>query len=330
MAVEREHSVRVPIPAAKRDAPWAALGVVERVAWDAIHPTSVVARAVYDGGVIRGESIEEVERESRAMTRLFTEVDMMLEGEAISIFASCHFGAAAAVFPAYCVVEGADEIQVLGLARKIEQTISRASFVGPTWIQKDPGNGAEYQHSPRDEVYFGPEREPKKKRRRGAGWRLGEGVLAGVAATALLAAGATAWRTLRPPPSAILDFGEPGTDADYRFAATGWECDVPAPRSEAPPRGKFCVLDIEVTNVSDTAKSLTGTTFIAHIDDDKYPAELSAGLMSGAPTIFPRRSIRGQVFFDVPDDETPDTIEVRGDYSSRGLRYRVPVPVRNP
>jgi predicted Ser/Thr protein kinase len=118
--------------------------------------------------------------------------------------------------------------------------------------------------------------------------------------------------------------GAPAQDGAFSFVVTGLSCGQPV-LGQTEAQGQFCVVDLQVSNVGDEARTLDlGAQEL--LDDEGNVYSPDAGAAFGLDNalglwtqINPGNDVAGAIVYDVPEDRPPARMELHDSPFSRGV-----------
>jgi Domain of unknown function (DUF4352) len=128
--------------------------------------------------------------------------------------------------------------------------------------------------------------------------------------------------------SALLGIGQDAADGRFSFVVDGVDCRLTEIGDEylgTTAQGKFCVVDLTITNTDDEPQSFFGeNATLFNADGQKFSADSEAAIyLAEAQSLYeeinPGNSVASKIVFDVPADVTPTSIELHDSAFSGGV-----------
>ena len=130
------------------------------------------------------------------------------------------------------------------------------------------------------------------------------------------------------PEDAGFGLGQPAPDGDFSFVVSGVDCSLTEIGNEyfgTQAQGQFCVVDVAVTNIGDTAGSFFGdNSKLLNAEGQEFSADTEAAIyLENSDSLFeeinPGNTLNSKVVFDVPAGTTPTAIELHDSALSGGV-----------
>lgn len=122
--------------------------------------------------------------------------------------------------------------------------------------------------------------------------------------------------------------GVPADDGDFSFVVSGVDCSLTRIGNEyfgTEAQGQFCVVDVAVTNIGDSAQSFFGDNAkLFNAQGQEFSADTEAAIyLEDSASIYeeinPGNTLNSKVVFDVPAGTTPTTVELHDSAFSGGV-----------
>jgi hypothetical protein len=130
------------------------------------------------------------------------------------------------------------------------------------------------------------------------------------------------------PEDAGFGLGQPAPDGDFSFVVSGVDCSLTEIGNEyfgTQAQGQFCVVDVAVTNIGDTAGSFFGdNSKLLNAEGQEFSADTEAAIyLENSDSLFeeinPGNTLNSKIVFDVPAGTTPTAIELHDSAFSGGV-----------
>ncbi|MEV4567261.1 DUF4352 domain-containing protein [Nonomuraea sp. NPDC049419] len=134
-------------------------------------------------------------------------------------------------------------------------------------------------------------------------------------------------KTSRPKKAGAPKIGSTVRDGKFAFTVTKTErrARVGSEFLGAEAQGVFLLVHITVENIGDEAQAFTSSAQKLYANGKEYEADSSASIyLEGSKSFYekinPGNSVRGVVLFDIPENLTPETIDLHDSIFSDGVR----------
>ncbi len=129
----------------------------------------------------------------------------------------------------------------------------------------------------------------------------------------------------------VAKIGEPARDGKFEFTVKSMKCGEKSIGNEflkTKAQGQFCRVSLTIKNIGDEAQTLDSTSQYAfNAEGQKYSSDSEAAIYSqtndssGAwfDDINPGNTVKGDIFFDVPNDIKPVKVELHDSAFSSGV-----------
>ena len=128
-------------------------------------------------------------------------------------------------------------------------------------------------------------------------------------------------------PSAV-GIGQDAADGKFNFVVKGVDCGQTEIGSEyfsTTAQGKFCVVDVTITNIGDEPQSFFGeNAALFNAQGQEFSADTEAAIyLENADSLYeeinPGNTVNSKVVFDVPKDMKPASLELHDSAMSGGV-----------
>ena len=127
---------------------------------------------------------------------------------------------------------------------------------------------------------------------------------------------------------AMPGLNQPAADGDFSFVVSGVDCSLSEIGTEyfgTKAQGQFCVVNVAVTNIGDTAGAFFGdNSKLLNAEGQEFSADTEAAIyLRTSDSLFeeinPGNTLNSKIVFDVPAGTTPSTIELHDSAFSGGV-----------
>jgi hypothetical protein len=127
---------------------------------------------------------------------------------------------------------------------------------------------------------------------------------------------------------AMPGLGQPAADGDFSFVVSGVDCALTEIGNEyfgTKAQGQFCIVDVAVTNIGDSAGSFFGdNSKLLNAEGQEFSADTEAAIyLEDSDSLYeeinPGNTLNSKVVFDVPAGTTPTAIELHDSAFSGGV-----------